>query len=179
MKTWVLASALIPILVLAACGKKADEQNAPAGGTSIVPGATPAAVGSGVGALGEADNPACKVLTRADAEAWIGHPLEENSGRPMPVGFDCKYRTKQPFSSVSVILYTSNGADSMQKQKNAQLFGTAPVTIPGVGAEAVRSPDNNVVGVVVGDKLAYALLITGKPTAEAAEKVAKAIASHM
>ncbi|CAN5385678.1 hypothetical protein BH11MYX1_BH11MYX1_54810 [soil metagenome] len=165
MKTLVLAS----ILMVAACSKKTDDNAAVVG----------AGASEGAVELAEAANAACKVLARADAEAWVGHALDQYKGRPKPVGFDCTYSSKQLFSSVAVLLYTSNGADHMQKQKNAKLFGEAPVAIPGVGTEAVRSPDNTVVGVVVGDKLAYVMAVTDKPTAEASERLAKSIASHM
>jgi hypothetical protein len=170
---------LVSILVFAACGKKSDDKAAVAGGGEVTGGSAVAGGSEVAGELAEATNAACKVLPRADAEAWVGHAFDQYKGRPKPVGFDCSYASKQLFSSVGVLLYTSNGADHMRKLKNAKMFGEAPVVIPGVGVEAVRSPDNTVVGVVVGDKLAFATVVTDKPTAEASERVAKSIASHL
>jgi hypothetical protein len=137
-----------------------------------------------VGAAGTAppaDNQACQILHKEDAEAWVGHSLDENEGRLMPVGWDCKFKTHRPFASVTLLLYTKDGARIMEQQKTAKMFGPAPVDMPGIGTSAVRSADNNIVGVVVNGKLSWLLLTSGKdkPTRDAAETIAKVVAGRM
>jgi hypothetical protein len=152
---------------------------------------TAVAVGTGIpstppigvaGTAPTADNQACQILHKEDAEAWIGHPLDENEGRVMPVGWDCKFKTRKPYASVTLLLYVKDGARIMDQQRTAKMFGPAPVDMPGIGTSAVRSADNNIVGVVANGKLSWLLLSSttkDKPTAAAAEALAKAVAGRM
>jgi hypothetical protein len=142
--------------------------------------ATPPVVGA-PGVAPSADNQACQLLHKEDAEAWIGHSLDDNEGRVMPVGWDCKFKTHHPFASVTLLLYKQDGARIMEQQKTAKMFGPAPVEMPGIGTSAVRSADNNIVGVVANGKLSWLLLTStkDKPTADAAEKIAKVVAGRM
>ena len=130
-----------------------------------------------------ADNLACKLLLKADAEAWIGHPFDENEGRKMQGGWDCTWRTNHPFSSVTLSLYTAGGAPMLEAQKAAKDYGPAPVEMPGIGTSTIRSADNNALGVLANGQLAWLLLSSSstapKTTAEATEAIAKAVAARM
>lgn len=128
-----------------------------------------------------ADVDACKAITRAEAEAWAGHPLADPEGHPMPMGSDCSYRVKKPYSAVIVTFYAKDGASVLDQQKKAGMFGKpGAVDLPGVGTAAARSADGSTVGVVAHDKLAFVTCVACDAlSAEKAETAAKAIASHM
>ena len=52
--------------------------------------------------------------------------------------------------------------------------------MPGIGTSAVRSADNNIVGVVANGKLSWLLTSNkDKPTNAAAETIAKVVAGRM
>jgi hypothetical protein len=190
MKLVLLAS--LVSLGFGPCSSDKTSEPAPAPPTAVAVGSAAAANTDGtaipstppIGVAGTApttDNQACKLLHKEDAEAWIGHALDDNEGRVMPVGWDCKWKTRHPFASVTLLLYVKDGARVMEQQKTAKMFGPAPVEMPGIGTAAVRSADNNIVGVVANDKLSWLLLTSGKdkPTAAAAEAIAKVVAGRM
>ena len=172
---------LLLAVLFAACGS--DKKSEPAAGSAVAPAPAAGSAMAQLNAEPTADNEACKILTKADAEAWIGTSLEKNTGKSMPVGWDCKWKSMSPFSSVTLLLYTKDGAGALEQQKAAKMFGPSPVEIAGVGTSAVRSAENNIIGVVQNGRLAWLLLAGGprgqKPTAEQAEKLARAVAARM
>jgi hypothetical protein len=194
MKLVLLASLLsFGSLGLGPCSSdKKSEPPASAPGSAVAVGAAAAANTDGtaipstppIGVAGTAptaDNQACQILHKEDAEAWVGHTLDENEGRVMPVGWDCKFKTRKPYASVTLLLYVKDGARIMEQQKAAKMFGPAPVDMSGIGTSAVRAADNNIVGVVANGKLSWLLLSSNKdkPTAAAAEAIAKVVAGRM
>jgi hypothetical protein len=193
MKLVLLASLLsFGSLGLGPCSSDKKSESAPSAPTAVAVGSAAAANTDGtaipstppIGVAGTAptaDNQACQILHKDDAEAWIGHALDENEGRVMPVGWDCKFKTRHPFASVTLLLYKQDGAHVMEQQKAAKMFGPAPVDMPGIGTSAVRAADNNIVGVVANGKLSWLLLSSNKdkPTAAAAEAIAKVVAGRM
>jgi hypothetical protein len=181
----VLLASLLSFGSVVSCSSDKKSEPAPSP-TAVAVGSATTAIPStapiGVAPAPADDNQACKILHKEDAEAWIGHALDVNEGRVMPVGWDCKWKMRNPYASVTLLLYVKDGARIMDQQKSAKMFGPAPVDMPGIGTSAVRAADNNIVGVVANGKLSWLLLSSttkDKPSAAAAEALAKVVASRM
>ncbi|MFT3700266.1 MAG: hypothetical protein QM831_44390 [Kofleriaceae bacterium] len=177
---------LLLVVLLAGFGPCGSEKKSePVAAGSAAPAGSATAPAGSAGAPGadvaNGDVPACKVMTRAEAETWAGHSLGDADGRPMPQGSDCKFRVKKPYSAVIITFYSKDGASVLDQQKKAGMFGKAGATdIAGVGTAATRSEDGSTVGVVANDKLAFVTCVSCDALSPAkAEAAAKAIASHM
>ena len=178
MRTYLIVLCVFLGLGITACGGKKDP--AP-GDPPPAPGNKPTAPAATAPSAAPADMAACKVLTKEDARELLGLDPGDGQGSTNPTGdVTCAYKNAKPYAKASILIY-ANGQFAYDEDVKAKLLGDHPVEIAGIGTKAVRNPENTAIGVLANGKFSYVLAVrsSGTPTAEDAEKVAKAIASRM